>query len=387
MLDILRNMLRRKMRTGLTVLGIVIGVFALTVMGAMAEKMNLLVAGGVTYYGGHVTVTSAGGSGMGGAPLSTARMAEVAQIPGVAAVVANVALPLKADGGGGLGMPDMIVGSSPNVTAHEKFTLSAAQGAIPPLSARGVIAVGSSIARAHNLHVGETFTVRGTPFVVKAILKTTMTAPDSTVYMNLRDAQQLYVASLPPLLRGNVQPEQIASEFAVYPSDGVDGDALAARIAQAGMADLKVLSPSEMKQQFEQFSMTFNLIVMGSALIALIVGALSVINTMAMSVSERVKEIGLKKAIGARTGQVLREFLLEAGVIGLIGGVAGLALGSMLVGGINGATAHTGTQIFEVTSRLAIGTLLFATILGAGAGFVPALHAARLKPVDALRTE
>jgi putative ABC transport system permease protein len=325
---------------------------------------------------------------MGAAPLSTARMPDIARVPGVAAVVANVSLPLKADGsGGGLGMPDLIVGSSPNVTAHEKFTLTAAQGTIPPLSERGVVAVGSSIARAQKLQVGETFNVRGKPFVVKAILQSTMTAPDSTVYMNLRDAQELYVASLPRILRGSVQPAQLASEFAVYPKDGVNGDALATSIKQAGLTDLKVLSPTEMKQQFEQFSLTFNLIVMGSALIALIVGALSVINTMAMSVSERVKEIGLKKAIGARTGQVLREFLLEAGVIGLIGGVVGLTLGSVLVSGINGATAHTGMQIFEVTSRLAIGTLLFATILGACAGFFPALHAARLNPVEALRTE
>ena len=108
---------------------------------------------------------------------------------------------------------------------------------------------------------------------------------------------------------------------------------------------------------------------------------------MATSVTERVKEIGLKKAIGARTGQVLREFLFEAAAIGLLGGLVGLGLGSLLVMAINGATAHTGTQIFAVTGRLALGRGPLRHGLGAVAGFFPALRAAWLNPVDALRTE
>jgi putative ABC transport system permease protein len=387
MFDILRNMTRRKMRTGLTVLGIVIGVFALTVMGSMAEKMNLLVAGGLDYYSGHVSVVEAGG-GMGNMPISTARLPQIARIPGVAAVVPVVDVELKTDGSGmGLGVPDFIEGAGATQARYETFKWVAAQGMVPPAAERGVIAVGSSIAREYKLHVGDTFKIRGRAFTVKAIMQTTMTAPDSMVRMSLRDAQELYVHDQPPMLRALLQPGQVATVFNVYPKAGISGDALAARLKQAGIGDIKVTSPSEAKQQFEQFSVTFNLIVMGSALIALIVGALSVLNTMAMSVAERVKEIGLKKAIGARTGQVLREFLFEAATIGLVGGLVGLGLGALLVGGINGATVSSGTQIFEVTSRLAIGTLVFATVLGAVAGFFPALNAARLNPVDALRTE
>ncbi|MGH2344032.1 MAG: ABC transporter permease [Chloroflexota bacterium] len=388
MVDILRNMTRRKLRSTLTVLGIVIGVFALTVMGAMAEKMNLLVAGGLDYYSGHVTVVQGGGAGDQGLPMSTSLASQIERVPGAAAVVPSVQMLLKTDGGGGgLGMPDMIVGTAANEVGYEKFKLTAAEGVLPGYDERGVVAVGSSIAKAHNLHVGDTFMVRGKPFTVKALLSTTMTAPDSMVRMSLLDAQELYVASLPPLLRGSVQPTQVASMLNVYPMNGLSGDTLAERIKHAGIADLKVTSPTEAKQQFEQFSMTFNLIVIGSALVALIVGALSVINTMAMSVAERVKEIGLKKAIGARTGQVLREFLGEAAMIGLVGGLIGLGVGSLLVTGINSATMSSGTQIFVVTSRLAIGTIIFATVLGAVAGFFPALRASRLSPVEALRAE
>ncbi len=74
-------------------------------------------------------------------------------------------------------------------------------------------------------------------------------------------------------------------------------------------------------------------------------------------------------------------------MIGLTGGLVGLGLGSLMVGGINSATVSSGTQIFAVTSRLAIGTIIFATVLGAVSGFFPALRAARLSPVEALRAE
>ena len=101
----------------------------------------------------------------------------------------------------------------------------------------------------------------------------------------------------------------------------------------------------------------------------------------------QIPDARLKKAIGARTGQVLREYLYEATAIGLLGGALGLGLGSLLLMAINGATVHSGTQIFAVTGRLALGAVLFATALGAVAGFFPALRAATLNPVDALRTE
>lgn len=386
--EILSNMLRRKMRTSLTVLGIVIGVFALTVMGAMSEKMNLLLSGGVQYYSSHVQVGPAGGDFTAPMPVSKAR--ELARVPGAAAVFPFVGFALKTDGNsGGFGVPDMIVGgwTGSDVAKYEKFKLSPAEGQFPGPKQRGVIVVGSTIAREYNLHVGDTFRVRGRSFLVKAIAQTTMTAPDSAVMMNLRDAQDILYFTLPPMLRRAVKPTDITTLLNVYPKAGVSGDVLAARIKASGIKDIKVSSPSDMKKQFDQMSVIFNLIVMSSAIVALIVGALSVINTMAMSVAERVKEIGLKKAIGAHTHQILREYLAEASIMGIVGGLIGLGLGSLLVEILNTATAHTGTQLFAVTTRLAVGTLLFATILGAGAGFFPALRAARLNPVEALRAE
>src|ERR671922_126387 len=115
----------------------------------------------------------------------------------------------------------------------------------------------------------------------------------------------------------------------------------------------------------------FNLIIIGASVIAVIVGGLSVINTMVMTVSERVREIGIKKAVGARTGAILREFLAEATLLGAIGGVIGLAAGALLVLVLNAQTAGSGTSVFLLTPMLLARSFVFATVLGAAAGIYP----------------
>jgi putative ABC transport system permease protein len=130
-----------------------------------------------------------------------------------------------------------------------------------------------------------------------------------------------------------------------------------------------------------------NSILVGIALISLLVGGLSVVNTMAMSIAERTREIGIKRAIGGTRTRIVRELVLESGLIGFIGGAAGLILGAIVVTLVNEAGRSSGTVLFELTAGTALTALAFSTILGALAGFVPALHAARLDPVAALRYE
>jgi putative ABC transport system permease protein len=114
---------------------------------------------------------------------------------------------------------------------------------------------------------------------------------------------------------------------------------------------------------------------------------MSVVNTMSMSVAERTREIGIRKAIGASHAAIMRQFLAESALIGLVGGLTGLAIGALIATGLNQAGEASGTMLFLVTSRLALGSLLFAVFLGAVAGLYPAWHAARLSPVRALRFE
>jgi putative ABC transport system permease protein len=131
----------------------------------------------------------------------------------------------------------------------------------------------------------------------------------------------------------------------------------------------------------------FNSIIVGIGLVSLIVGGLSVINTMAMSVAERTREIGVKRAIGATRRRIIRELMLEAGVIGAIGGLLGVVLGALVVVLVNEAGRSSGTVLFELTTSTALFAFAFSTILGVIAGIVPAWSAARLDPVAALRYE
>ena len=147
------------------------------------------------------------------------------------------------------------------------------------------------------------------------------------------------------------------------------------------------MTSADFDQQVGSTTLIFNAIIVGVAVISLVVGGLSVINTMAMSVTERTREIGIKRAIGGSRRRIIRELVAEAGVIGVIGGVIGLALGAIVVFLANEAGRASGTILFDLTLSTAAFAVGFSTILGMIAGIVPAWSAARLDPVQALRYE
>ena len=150
---------------------------------------------------------------------------------------------------------------------------------------------------------------------------------------------------------------------------------------------VRALPPGQVEEQFRQSLAIFNVIVIGSGTIAVVVGGFSILNTMLMAVSERTREIGVKKAVGASDMDIVWEFLCESAIMGLVGGILGLAAGAMLVFIINGITADQGVVIFAITTRLSALVVVFAILLGTGAGLYPALLAARRDPAQALRSD
>ena len=244
----------------------------------------------------------------------------------------------------------------------------------------------SDIARKYNKHVGDTIVFKGLPFQVVGIYQPTLTAPDQAAAVPLAAAQRLFVRTLPPMLQSKVTPSDIATTMVVYPSPGQDIDTLAARI-KAEVPGVATMTGKDFDKQIGGATSILNSILVGIALISLLVGGLSVVNTMAMSIAERTREIGIKRAIGGSRTRIVREFVIEAALIGFIGGAVGLILGAIVVTVVNEAGRSSGTVLFDLTTGTAITALAFSTILGAIAGFVPALHAARLDPVTALRYE
>jgi putative ABC transport system permease protein len=218
------------------------------------------------------------------------------------------------------------------------------------------------------------------------VLAKTQTAPDTGAYVTLADAQAMLKDQLPPAIRDNIDTTIMATNITVYGKPGVNLDTLAAKI-NSEVPGVKAAKPSDIVSSFRAGGAIFTGITTGAALLALVIGGLSVINTMIMAVTERIREIGLKKALGAHTGQILSEYLLEATVIGLIGNLVGFALGFTLTTLLNLAGAATNLELFLVTPGLAVVAIGFAVALGALAGVAPAFRASRLDPVTALRTQ
>jgi putative ABC transport system permease protein len=183
-----------------------------------------------------------------------------------------------------------------------------------------------------------------------------------------------------------LDPTAIVSGLTVYPKAGVDPETIAVEI-KAVAPDVETMTGKDFDEQIGSATSILNSILVGIALISLAVGGLSVINTMAMSVAERTREIGIKRAIGVGRLRIVRELVTESALIGFLGGAVGLALGAALVAAVNEAGRASGTVLFQLTPGTAFSAVAFSTILGAVAGFVPALHAARLDPVTALRYE
>lgn len=385
---VLRNVFRRKARAFLTIFGITIGVLALVVMGAMAEKMQLLVDGGTTYYADKVVVT--GKSGMGGfstEPLSDAMIDKIEAVDGVKVASGSVGMLLDEDPSAvNMGIPANIEGNDGRGSGVESFETRLADGRELESGDTGVVVVGSDLVAKLGAEVGETVEIRGKDFEVVGILEKTLTAPDMSVSMPLRDAQELFAESLPVAVRDSVDAHAIVTGITVYPEDGVDPDALAKTI-EGEIPEVSAMGPKGFEESVTEPLKIFNQIIYAVALLSLVIGGLSVINTMTMSVSERTREIGIRKSIGATSGAVMRQFIAESAVIGLIGGLVGLLLGWMIVTGANAAGAESATKLFLITTRLAVGSVGFALVLGVLAGMYPAWHAASLNPVRALRFE
>jgi len=398
--EFLRNITRHKLRSFLTISGIVIGVLALTTMGALAENFNALIDGGVTYYGGSISVGPPDGEAASLLPLS--KIDEIKQVPGVAAAFPSYGFSAKPGvvTTVSFGIPDQIIAGDPAENSWSALKISYAQGRSVSADSRGEVVLGSAIDKEFNARLGSTVDLPvkpsdakpdfiNHPFTVVGILNPTRTAPDDFAYINTADGQMLLKDSLPIAIRNQIDVSQITEGVDVYGKPGSsisDLDKIADRINQQ-VSGVKAIEPSTLVDSFKSGGAIFTAITTAAALLALIIGGLSVVNTMFMAVAERVREIGLKKAVGATTLNILVEFLIEATLIGLIGGLIGYGLGALIVGVKNATTPPDQSTLFLITPGLTILAIGFATGLGALAGVLPAWRASRLDPVTALRNE
>lgn len=428
MIEVLRNMWRRKFRTFLTVFGIAIGMYAFTVMGSMALKLNIMISAGRDYATGQISIMPFGTSfmtGSGGSTLPVDVLNRIAQIEGVDKVQGMIELTLEdfdpdnpTASMVGMGSMPMILGSdySVNFKNRNMDALIIEEGKMisqgDPLDA---ITIGYTVALNKDWAVGDVVEIRGQNFKVVGIVGQTMSTFDSYVFMHIEPTREMLInaspflkslmeqsekaqnitdvqlSRLPEETRKQIlearafRAEDLNTSAGVSWKDGQDPEVVSQRIKDAFDKEILVFSPQQLGDVIDQASAIIYSVILGSALLALIVGSFSIINTMVMAVSERTKEIGIKKAIGASNKIIARDFAFEAGVIGFFGGLVGMLLGLITVLIANHYMADRGAEIFLVDPVFMVSVLGFSFVLGIVAGLVPAWRAAKLKIVDAIR--
>jgi putative ABC transport system permease protein len=384
---LLRNIFRRKLRAFLTIFGIAIGVFALVVMGALAEKLTLLVDGGVRYYQDKVVVVADSGGYVGVAPLNMNQVHDLEKVPGAARVSAGTSAMLKTEAQSvSFGPAPSLQASDGREKGYEHFIVDYVRGRELTNADEGKVTIGADLVKQLSADVGSWIEIRDKKYQVIGVAEKTLTAPDTSVTMTMKDLQKIVADDLPDSLSGSINPDTIVSSFVVYPVKGENLERLSRNI-ERHVRGVKAMGPSAFEQQIKQPLAIFTSVIYAIALISLLVGGLSVINTMTMSVAERTREIGVRKAIGASSGQIMLQFIAESAVIGLIGGIAGLLLGLLITVLGNAAGQASGNMLFLVTPRLMVSSVAFAVGLGVVSGLYPAWHAASLNPVEALRYE
>ncbi len=241
--------------------------------------------------------------------------------------------------------------------------------------------------------VGETIRIMGQPYRVIGVLEekgssTMGTSQDRNVFIPLSTAQ----SRLMTRQKNTVSQVSILikSEYTLEDAQKQIESLLQERhgIFEGNPNDFTVMNVQEILNAVSTIMSTFTLFLGGVAAISLLVGGIGIMNIMLVTVSERTREIGLRKALGAKKGDILAQFLVESSVLSLVGGLLGIGFGLFLAFGIARIASVMGTELHvTVNPVIILGATLFSIAVGLFFGVYPANKASNLEPVIALRSE
>ena len=398
-IDALKNLGKYKTRSFLMMIGIVIGILALTMVVSIGFGAKNLVMERVKKFGLESIMVNAGaGSVMSrqtspGQQTTTLKLEDAEYLMKEIRAIKDVA-PFNRRG-------------NSNISYFEKSTTAAIFGVTPSWanvwdwdvtegefindedmsSLNRICLIGPTVQKelfGDKNPMGEMIQVGNVQFEVRGILVSKGTSPgggdmDNRVMIPLstymrRVANVDYLAGIKILLKSSSDIDKTSQEIASVLRERHN-------IADGLPDDFAVTTPTEVTKMAEKVSGTFNLFLALLAGISLVTGGIVVANIMFISVNERKKEIGLRKAVGANTIDIMNQFLFEASAVTLMGGIAGIILGA------------AGAKILNIVMQMPVSIswasiltgVISSTIIGIVAGIQPARRAAKLQPVDTLR--
>lgn len=393
------NLKHRGIRSWLTMLGIFIGIAAVVSLISLGNGLQNAITGQFASLSTDTLLVQSAEAGF-GPPGSTAvnKLTQhdldlIKSVPGVETAIGRLIRPVKVTYNDIVGFK--YIASLPKTQADVDFVyrnmnVKLESGQLLRAGDRGKVILGSDFISKDEFDkpvvVGTNIDIQGKSFKVIGILQ-----KSGTIQVNI--AALMAEDDLKEIL--NVSDEIDAIAVRVISKDKVNevGELITERMRKdrhekEGEEDFSVQTPVQALQSVNTILGILNIIVAGIATISLVIGGVGIANTMYTSVLERMKEIGIMKAVGGKNSDILKIFVIESGLLGLVGGIVGAIMGLGFAFGVSYvANSALGQNLLEVTVSypLIFLSISFSFLIGILAGLMPALQASQLKPVAALR--
>jgi len=397
--------LHSKLRSWLTILGIVIGVASVTAIMSIGSGMQQSISSQLGGLGGDILTLSAGysrgfsmfgpGDRDGAAGGATATEEEpvldrtdvqaLKGIPDIIAIDTEIRGNVKVSYLGKSGTVSL-TGVDPAVWS--KITTSTiSEGRMLDSADQNVVVIGGRLAKSYfskPVGINQMITIGSNVFRVVGILddeSNSIYMPITMAYTLLEDKENGVYDSIVIKIKDENNLDEVMNK--------TEEKLMLVRHVTAKTKDFSLTSSKKMQETGSAMRSTMSNFLFAIAAVSLIVGAVGVANTMFTSVLEKTKEIGIMKAIGARNRDIMTIFVLNAALIGLIGGIIGIFFGIILSAALPALMGESG--MLRGGTFVSINSILIALSVSVGigivAGIIPAYQASRLKPVDALRYE
>jgi putative ABC transport system permease protein len=371
----MRSTLANKMRSFLTMLGIIIGVMSVIILVSIAQSTTSSITSAISSMGSDLLTVSVTDEDV---TLDLDDFMTLKQFDGIAGVAPYLTVSSTARSGDTYTSVSA-VGVTGDYMEIAGTDLESGRGIVASdLTWRTNTAViGAGVAgdlfESYDV-IGKTFTMSGHTFTIVGLLAETGSSSDSQILIPLTTAQR--IADSTAITSAYVQATStntvdIAQAQTEYQMLLLTGDE----------DTYDVYNMSEILDTLDSVMSTLSIMLGGIAAISLLVGGIGIMNIMLVSVAERTREIGIRKAIGARRSHIMMQFLIEACVLSILGGLIGLGLSAL------------GLQIFGMIAdmtiaiewRAAVIALLFCVVIGVAFGSYPAAKASKMTPIEALQ--